>query len=95
MSAASTGELADYYRQKGAKINAEYFEEQARAQGRSAAEAKKIGAEKAALYADAEKARKTKVLSEDEKKIAEFAKQNAGLKDKSGRLEFTGSESNF
>ena len=34
-------------------------------------------------------------LSEDEKKIAEFAKQNAGLKDKSGRLEFTGRESNF
>ena len=95
LKAGSTGELADYYRQKGAKINAEYFEEQARAQGRSAAEAKKIGAEKAALYADAEKARKTKVLSEDEKKIAEFAKQNAGLKDKSGRLEFTGSESNF
>ena len=31
----------------------------------------------------------------NEKKIAEFAKQNAGLKDKSGRLEFTGSESNF
>ena len=95
LKAGSTDELADYYRQKGAKINAEYFEEQARAQGRSAAEAKKIGAEKAALYADAEKARKTKVLSEDEKKIAEFAKRNAGLKDKSGRLEFTGSESNF
>ena len=95
LKAGSTGELADYYRQKGAKINAEYFEEQARAQGRSAAEAKKVGAEKAALYADAEKARKTKVLSEDEKKIAEFAKQNAGLKDKSGRLEFTGRESNF
>ena len=33
LKSGSTGELADYYRQKGAKINAEYFEEQARAQG--------------------------------------------------------------
>ena len=73
----------------------EYFEEQARAQGKSAAEARAIGQQKADLYADAAKKRATKVLSEDEKKIAEFAKQNKGLKDKDGRLEFTGSESNF
>ena len=53
--------------------DAEYYEEQARAR-RDGGKAKKIGAEKAALYADAEKARKTKVLTRT-KKIAEFAKQ--------------------
>ncbi|KAL1528938.1 hypothetical protein AB1Y20_010260 [Prymnesium parvum] len=82
VKAGSTGELASYFTEKGATIQAEYAGEKARARGLSAEEAKKAALEKAAAE---KKARKAREPSEDELRIRAFCEKNKDLRDQMGR----------
>ncbi|KAL3914252.1 MAG: hypothetical protein SGPRY_007687 [Prymnesium sp.] len=81
VKAGSTGELASYFNEKGATIQAEYAAEKARAVGKSSEEAKKAAYEKMAST----KKPKKQELSDDAKKIIEFCAQNKDLRDQMGR----------
>lgn len=79
--AGSQGELASYFTDKGAKIQAEYKADQARASGASAEEAKRLAEE---LEEKTKKERQQAYLekrnkkSQDEIIIDEFCKTEAG-----------------
>lgn len=80
VKAGSTGELASYFTEKGATVQAKYAADKARATGASTAEAERIAAEKLKeqeRYIAAQKA-KRKELTADQKTIADFCKTSAG-----------------
>ena len=84
VKAGSQGELASYFTDKGANIQADYKKQMALAKGLSAAEAAKE-AEKARQAVLATKASKKTALSADEIRIMEKAKEFGDKTDDMGR----------
>ena len=87
VSAGSTGELAGYFQEKGASIQAQAAADKARAAGLTKAEADKKAKEKLAQYEQEKAARlaEKNVMSEDAKKIKEYCAKNPDVKDSVGR----------
>lgn len=83
----STGELASYFTQKGAKIQANYAKDIARNSGKSSAEAERQAAEKLAQIQREREAKIAKAKQEgfDEKAIKAFCKENPDALDQLGR----------
>jgi len=88
VKAGSTGELASYFTEKGAKVQAEYKADVAKANGMTSAQAKKVEEEtlKKIQAERAAKIAKARELSEDAKKIKADCEKNKGLRDEYGRL---------
>ena len=84
----STGEMASYFKDKGAKIQGEYQADRARATGATADQAAKLAAEtedKLRKQRAAEFAAKRAKKGQDEIAIAQFCKTNPGAVDQLGR----------
>lgn len=86
VKAGSTGELAGYFKDKGADIQAEYKAEKARATGATAADARRIAEEQKKKAAEAAAAKKKRELTSDELKIKEMNERRKGERDDMGRL---------
>ena len=84
----SIGEVAGYFKEKGAIIQSEYAADKARAAGMTTAEAEKVKKETLAriekVKAEA-KAERSK-MGEDAKRIEEYCKDKKDLRDPQGRL---------
>ena len=79
IKAGSSGELAGYFTEKGATIQANYKADRARATGATSEEAKRVAS---ATYDRARAdSKKTKELTEDELKIKAYAEKNKGMRD--------------
>ena len=79
VKAGSSGELAGYFTEKGATIQANYKADRARATGATSEEAKRVAS---ATYDRARASTvKTKELTEDELKIKAYAEKNKGMRD--------------
>tara|TARA_B110001452_G_scaffold69251_1_gene55870 strand:- start:294 stop:833 length:540 start_codon:yes stop_codon:yes gene_type:complete len=90
VKAGSQGELSSYFNQKGASIQAQYQAERALASGQSKAEAQRVASstyEKINKKKAEDKA-KAGALTEDAKRILEYAEKNKDLRDEYGRKVF-------
>jgi len=87
VTAGSQGELASYFTEKGAKIQATYQADKAKASGLTSEQAKKVEEEtlKKIQAERAAKIAKSKELSEDAKKIKANCEKNPNLLDEYGR----------
>lgn len=88
LKAGSTGELADYYKQKGAVLQAQFVEDKVRATGMTKEQAEKEYQKVLASKQKEAASKPKRVETEDERKIREFAEKNKGLRDDQGRLVF-------
>lgn len=87
VKAGSQGELASYFNDKGAKIQADYAKDQARNSGKSSAEADRVAKEKLEKI-QAERAAKLAAKKKegfDEIAIKQFCKENPNALDQLGR----------
>ena len=87
VKAGSTGELASYFTEKGAKIQADYAKDQARNAGKSQAEADRLAK---AQLAEIQRKREEQLAKKkqegfDEKAIKAFCKENPDALDQLGR----------
>ena len=90
LKAGSQGELASYFNEKGATIQANYKAEQALARGQTKAEAAKVASSTYESINKKKQADKAKAseLSADAKRILEYAEKNKDLRDEYGRKVF-------
>ena len=90
VKAGSQGELASYFNEKGATIQANYKAEQALARGQTKAEAAKVASSTYESINKKKQADKAKAseLSADAKRILEYAEKNKDLRDEYGRKVF-------